>query len=56
MTTGGFVGSAHHDVVAMLVTGMVTTVGIAGLWRLPPTLSPQLLDTLRPKKVPADPP
>lgn len=51
----GFFGSAHQDVVAVLLTVMVTTIGIAGLWLLPPALSPRLLDTLRPKKAPADP-
>lgn len=51
----GFFGSANRDVVAVVLTVMVTTIGIAGLWLLPPTLSPRLLDTLRPKKAPADP-
>jgi hypothetical protein len=50
----GFFGSAHQDFVALLLTVVVTTIGIAGLWLLPPTLSPHLLDTLRPKKAPAD--
>ncbi|MFJ4972767.1 hypothetical protein [Streptomyces sp. NPDC088755] len=39
----------------MLLTVMVTTIGIVGLWLLPPALSPKLLDTLAPKKAPADP-
>ncbi|MFF7189677.1 IS701 family transposase [Streptomyces sp. NPDC008222] len=39
----GFFGSAHRDVVAVLLTVMVTTIGIAGLWLLPPALSPRLL-------------
>jgi hypothetical protein len=34
---------------------MVTIIGLVGLWLLPPALSPRLLDTLRPKKAPADP-
>lgn len=51
----GFFGSANPDAIAVVLTVMVTTIGIAGLWLLPPTLSPQLLDTLRPKKAPADP-
>lgn len=50
----GYFGSAHQDFVALLLTAMVTTIGIAGLWLLPPTLAPQLLDTLAPKKAPAD--
>ncbi|MFK4272512.1 hypothetical protein [Streptomyces milbemycinicus] len=49
----GFFGSANQDVVAVVLTMMVTTIGIADLWILPPALLPQLLDTLRPKKVPA---
>ncbi|WP_331756145.1 hypothetical protein OH791_38970 (plasmid) [Streptomyces anulatus] len=51
----GFFGSAHQDVVAVLLTAMVTTIGTVGLWLLPPAMSPQLLDTLAPKKAPADP-
>lgn len=51
----GFFGSAHQDFVALLLTVMVTAIGVVGLWLLPPTLSPQLLDTLRPKKAPAGP-
>lgn len=51
----GFFGSANRDFVAVLLTVMVTTIGIAGLWLLPPALSLRLLDTLRPKKAPADP-
>lgn len=50
----GFFGSAHQDFVAVLLTVMVTTIGIAGLWLLPPALSPRLLDTLRPKKASTD--
>ncbi|MFE4692138.1 hypothetical protein ACFRH6_19040 [Streptomyces sp. NPDC056749] len=45
--TDGFFGSAHQDFVALLLTVMVTTIGIAGLGLLPPALSPQLLGTLR---------
>jgi hypothetical protein len=52
----GFFGSAHQDVVAVLLTVMVTTIGITGLWLLQPALPPRLLDTLRPKKASADPP
>ncbi|MEU6175830.1 hypothetical protein ABZ832_28470 [Streptantibioticus parmotrematis] len=51
----GFFGSARQDVVAMVLTVMVTTVGVAGLWLLPPTLSLRLLDTLPPKKASAGP-
>jgi hypothetical protein len=51
----GYFGSAHQDVVAVLLTVMVTTIGITGLWLLPPALSPRLLDTMRPKKAPAEP-
>ncbi|MBD3934882.1 hypothetical protein IF129_25385 [Streptomyces chumphonensis] len=51
----GFFGSPHRDVVAVLLTTMVTTIGIAGLWLLPPTLSSPLLDTLRRPKASADP-
>ncbi|MGW9423310.1 hypothetical protein ACWGSU_18360 [Streptomyces koyangensis] len=50
----GFFGSAHQDTVALLLSAMVTTAGIAGLWLLPPALAPQLLD-LHPKKSTADP-
>ncbi|MFF9593842.1 hypothetical protein ACF1FX_32440 [Streptomyces sp. NPDC014646] len=50
----GYFGSAHQDFVAVLLTVMVTTIGIAGLWLLPPALAPQLLDTLAPKTAPAD--
>ncbi|MFE0358772.1 hypothetical protein ACFW2K_28540 [Streptomyces nigra] len=39
----------------MLLTVMVTAIGIAGLWLLPLALSPRLLDTLRSKKTPAGP-
>ncbi|MEU3958869.1 hypothetical protein AB0F42_03400 [Streptomyces buecherae] len=35
----GFFGSANRDVVAVLLTVMVTIIGIAGLWLLPPALS-----------------
>lgn len=45
----GYFGSAHQDVIAILLTVMVTIIGIVGLWLLPPALSPRLLDTLRPK-------
>nr|WP_285554796.1 hypothetical protein [Streptomyces hygroscopicus] len=51
----GFFDSAHQDVVAVLLTVMVTIIGTVGLWLLPPALSPRLLDTLRPKKSPAAP-
>ncbi|MET8816429.1 hypothetical protein ABZW47_31065 [Streptomyces sp. NPDC004549] len=51
----GFFGSAHQGATAVLLTAMVTTLGIAGLWLLPPALSPQLLDTLRPKRASAHP-
>lgn len=51
----GFFGSAHQDAVAVLLTVLVTTIGIVGLWLLPPALSPRLLDTLRPKKSPTAP-
>ncbi len=50
----GFFGSAHQNTVALLLSAMVTTAGIAGLWLLPPALAPQLLD-LRPKKSTPDP-
>ncbi|MFD6243074.1 MULTISPECIES: hypothetical protein [Streptomyces] len=50
----GFFGSAHQNTVALLLSAMVTTAGIAGLWLLPPALAPQLLD-LRPKKSTQDP-
>ncbi|KOT48409.1 MULTISPECIES: hypothetical protein [Streptomyces] len=50
----GIFGSAHRDIVALLLTVMVTTLGTAGLWLLPLALSPHL-STLRPKKSPADP-
>ncbi|MEV7130597.1 hypothetical protein [Streptomyces sp. NPDC093260] len=46
----GFFGSAHQDVVAVLLTMMVAILGIVGLWLLPAALSPRLPDTLRPKK------
>lgn len=39
----GFFGSMHRDVVAVLLTVMVTTICIAGQWLLPPALSPRLL-------------
>ncbi|MGW8955878.1 hypothetical protein [Streptomyces sp. NPDC055709] len=39
----GFFGSVRRGVVAVLLTVMVTTIGIAGLWLLPPALSPRLL-------------
>ncbi|MFD4578007.1 hypothetical protein ACFWNK_37545 [Streptomyces sp. NPDC058417] len=51
----GFFGSAHQDVDAVLLTVLVTIIGIVGLWLLPPALSPRLLDTLPPKKTTADP-
>ncbi|MFB6811192.1 hypothetical protein [Streptomyces sp. NPDC056387] len=51
----GFFGSAHQDVVAVLLTIMVTIIGMVGLWFLPPTLAPRLLDTLRPKTSPTSP-
>ncbi|MGW5679534.1 hypothetical protein ACWEV4_31410 [Streptomyces sp. NPDC003860] len=51
----GYFGSAHQDAVAVLLTVMVTIIGIVGLWLLPLALSPRLLDTLRPKKSAADP-
>ncbi|PWI05711.1 hypothetical protein DIZ27_37735 [Streptomyces sp. NWU339] len=51
----GFFDSASRDVVFVVLTVMVTTIGIVGLWLLPPSLSPRLFDTLRPKKAPADP-
>ncbi|MFE6904477.1 hypothetical protein ACFVFJ_48245 [Streptomyces sp. NPDC057717] len=51
----GIFGSANRDIVSVVLTVMVTTIGIAGLWLLPPTLSPQLLDTPRRRKAPADP-
>ncbi|MEU9623904.1 hypothetical protein [Streptomyces sp. NPDC048155] len=51
----GFFGSAHHDLIAVLLTVMVTTVGIVGLWLLPPALSPHLLDALRPKQAHTEP-
>ncbi|MET9694333.1 hypothetical protein ABZY81_38940 [Streptomyces sp. NPDC006514] len=50
----GFIGSANRDFIAVVLTVMVTTIGIAGLWLLPAALSPQLLDTIR-KPQPADP-
>ncbi|MFJ1923043.1 hypothetical protein ACIP87_28650 [Streptomyces albidoflavus] len=50
----GFFGSAHQNTVALLLSAMVTTASIAGLWLLPPALAPQLLD-LRPKKSTPDP-
>ncbi|MYS32583.1 hypothetical protein K388_07278 [Streptomyces sp. KhCrAH-43] len=52
----GFFGSAHRDFVAVVLAVMVTTIGIGGLWLLPPALSPHLLNTLRPKAAaPVDP-
>ncbi|MGC5041099.1 hypothetical protein ACLQ2C_36790 [Streptomyces sp. DT73] len=51
----GFFGSAHQDFVALVLTVMVTTIGILGLWLIPPTLSPRLLDTLPSRKAPAGP-
>ncbi|WP_431983144.1 hypothetical protein [Streptomyces qinglanensis] len=51
----GFVGSARQDVATALLTVMVTALGIAGLWLLPPALSLRLLDTLRPTKAPTAP-
>ncbi|MGI5262441.1 hypothetical protein [Streptomyces angustmyceticus] len=51
----GFFGSAHQDVIAVLLTVMVTIIGLVGLWFLPPALSPRLLTTLRPTKASANP-
>ncbi|MGC4987283.1 hypothetical protein ACLQ18_43055 [Streptomyces sp. DT193] len=39
----------------MLLTVMVTAIGIVDLWLLPLAPSPRLLDTLRPEKSPAGP-
>ncbi|MFF8790875.1 hypothetical protein [Streptomyces sp. NPDC015125] len=51
----GFFGSAHQDVIAVLLTVMVTIIGLVGLWFLPLALAPRLLTTLRPTKASANP-
>lgn len=51
----GFFGSAHQDVVDVLLTAMVAITGLTGLWHLPPVLSPRVLNTMRPKKALAEP-
>ncbi|MFF3932913.1 hypothetical protein [Streptomyces hirsutus] len=44
--TAGIIVAQLRDVSAVVLTAMVTTIGMLGLWLLPPTLSPRLLDAL----------
>ncbi|MGK5693292.1 hypothetical protein ACSNOJ_10380 [Streptomyces sp. URMC 128] len=44
--TAGIIAAQLRDVSAVVLTAMVTTIGMLGLWLLPPTLSPRLLDAL----------
>jgi hypothetical protein len=45
--TAGIIAAQVRSVSAVVLTAMVTTIGLLGLWLLPPTLSPRLLDALR---------
>jgi hypothetical protein len=42
----GVIGATKRDVTAVVLTVMVTTIGMMGLWLLPATLSLRLLDAL----------
>jgi hypothetical protein len=42
----GVLGAQVRDATAVVLTVMVTTIGMTGLWLLPPTLSPRLLAAL----------
>ncbi|MGA5128127.1 hypothetical protein ACPCAG_33105 [Streptomyces pseudogriseolus] len=44
--TAGIIAAQVHGAGAVVLTAMVTTIGMLGLWRLPPTLSPRLLEAL----------
>ncbi|WP_310729099.1 hypothetical protein [Streptomyces sp. N2A] len=51
----GTSGASNLDATAVLLTMMVTAIGIMGLWLLPAALAPQLLDTLRRNQRPKEP-
>ncbi|MCX5346126.1 hypothetical protein [Streptomyces atratus] len=42
----GVIAAQVRDVNTVILTAMVTTIGMLGLWLLPPTLSPRLLEAL----------
>ncbi|CAL9323893.1 hypothetical protein SUDANB66_06447 (plasmid) [Streptomyces sp. SudanB66_2053] len=44
--TAGIIAAQVRGAGAVVLTVMVTTIGMLGLWLLPPTLSPRLLDAL----------
>lgn len=49
----GIIGDQNRDIATGILTAMVTIIGMAGLWFLPPAVSPRLLGALPIRRQPA---